>query len=94
MAFSPDSKRLASADADGTVTLWNTATRQEVGAPLPAATGTGGGVNGVAFSPDGTLLASADADGTVKLWNTATGKAPHAPLSADPGLGPSGLSRA
>ena len=84
VAFSPDGMLLASADADGTVTLWNTATRREVGAPLPAGTGTGGGVNGVAFSPDGTLLASADADGTVTLWNTATRKEVGAPLPPAP----------
>ena len=85
VAFSPDGKLLASADADGTVRLWNPATRPAIGSPLRAETGPGPGVNAVAFSPDGTLLASADADGTVRLWNPATGQAPHAPLLADTG---------
>ena len=76
MAFSPDGTLLASADADGTVRLWNPATRQAPRAPLPPVTG---GVNGVAFSPDGTLLASADDDGTVRLWNPATRQAAGAP---------------
>ena len=87
VAFSPDGKLLATADGDGTVRLWNPATGQPVGLPLPADTGPGGGVDGVAFSPDGKLLASADADGTVRLWNPATGKPVGVPLPADTGPG-------
>ena len=65
--------------------LWNLATRQAVGAPLPAATS--GGVNGVAFSPDGTLLAVASSDGSARLWNPATGQAVGALLPAGTGSG-------
>jgi WD40 repeat protein len=76
VAFSPDGKLLASADADGTVQLWNPATGQPAASPLRA----GSGVNEVAFSPDGKLLASADADGTVRIWNTGS-----RPASSDSG---------
>jgi transcriptional regulator with XRE-family HTH domain/sugar lactone lactonase YvrE len=71
VAFSPHGNLLATADADGTVRLWNTTTWRAVDASLPADTATGGSVNGVAFSPHGNLLAAADA--TVQVWNPATG---------------------
>jgi WD40 repeat protein len=82
VAFSPNGKLLASADADGTVRLWNLANGQAV-ASLPADIGVG--VTAVAFSPNGNLLATADADGTVGLWDPATGQA-VASLPADIGV--------
>ncbi len=76
VAFSPNGRLLASADADGTVRLWNPATGQPVDTPLLA--GTGGGMKGVAFSPDSLLLASAN--GTAQVWNAATGRPVSSPL--------------
>jgi WD40 repeat protein len=80
VAFSPDGKLLATADADGTVRRWDPVTRRPVGAPLHASARNG--VSGVAFSRDGKLLATADGDGTVRLWNPATGRPVGAPLHA------------
>ena len=71
VAFSPRSGLLASAGADGTVRLWNLATRRAVKTLHASARH---GVYGVAFSPTSNLLASADGDGTVRLWNPATGR--------------------
>ena len=68
VAFSRDGKTLASGDNDGTVQLWDVATRQPIGLPLSNT----GAVDWVAFSPDGKTLATGNADGTVRLWDVAT----------------------
>ena len=75
VAFSPDGKLLAAAYGDGTVRLWNLATQQAVGAPLPAPTGPLAIVSSMAFSPDGNLLAIVGDSGTVRLWNPTTRQA-------------------
>lgn len=69
VAFSTDSKKLASGTWDGTVKLWDTAT----GAELITLSGHSDNVHSVAFSPDDKMLASGSWDGTVKLWNVDTG---------------------
>jgi WD40 repeat protein len=71
VAVSPDGTRVATADGDGTVGLWNLATGKPAGRPLSAATPR---VYGVAFSHDGKTVAAADDNGTARLWNVATGQ--------------------
>jgi WD40 repeat protein len=79
VAFSPGGGLLASADADGTVRLWNPATGQPIGAPIQTGAQV---VAAVAFSRDGKLLASADSDGTVRLWQVSLFTHPYAALCA------------
>ena len=68
VAFSGDSRQLASASSDKTIKLWDTATGQ----CMATLEGHSDSVNSVAFSGDGCQLASASWDHTVKLWDAAT----------------------
>lgn len=70
IAFNPDSSSIALAISDGTVRLWDVATRK----PRAELKGHRGAVRRVAFSPNGRLLASAGIDRTVRVWDAATGQ--------------------
>src|ERR1051326_286994 len=65
VAFSSDSKLLATASADKRVMLWNVETGKRVATLSEDADV----VSAVAFSPDGKSLATGSFDRTVKLWD-------------------------
>lgn len=70
LAFSPDSKLIASGSTDTTVKLWDSAT----GKCIYTFRGHDDCVDSVAFSNDSKLIASGSRDNTAKLWDTTTGE--------------------
>jgi WD40 repeat protein len=70
LAFSPDGKWLASADGNGTLTIWDADNRQKVA----TLTGHTRIVGSLAFSFDSKVLASGSEDKTVRLWDVNAGK--------------------
>ncbi|WP_405769051.1 helix-turn-helix domain-containing protein [Streptomyces sp. NBC_01538] len=80
VVFGPGRRLLASASSDGTVRLWDVATRRAAGTLV----GHRGPVRCVAFSPDGRTLASASTDETIRLWSVS-GRRGTAVLTAHQG---------
>jgi WD40 repeat protein len=77
VVFHPkDSRVLAWGSTDGTVKLWNTATKEMI----RILHGHTSWIESVAFSPDGEWIASASLDGTIKLWGVPV--LPKAPNQA------------
>ena len=70
VAFSPDSRTLASGSSDETIRLWDAVT----GAEQRTLTGHSDWVWSVAFSPDGRTIASGSRDGTIRLWDAGMGE--------------------
>jgi WD40 repeat protein len=71
IAFSPDSKRIATAAGDGTVRFWDAATGESAGLSLPHRDA----VAALAFSPDGRQVVAGCADGMAYRWDARTGAA-------------------
>ena len=70
IAFSYDSRTLASGSVDTTVRLWDVNTDEN----KATFAGHTDSVMSVAFSPDGSLLASGSDDNTIILWDVDTGE--------------------
>jgi WD40 repeat protein/serine/threonine protein kinase len=70
LAFRPDGARLAVADDDGWVVVWDLGTRKELKRHRPHTQP----INSLVFNANGELLATASSDGTVLIWDAQTGK--------------------
>jgi WD40 repeat protein len=69
LAFTPDGKHVVSTHREGTVRVYDSASRK-----LADWKAHPGGVYGMAISPDGKLIATAGEDKLVKLWDAETRK--------------------
>jgi len=75
VAFSPDSRTVATGSDDGTAKLWNVADAKALGTPLDHQAL----VSSLCYSSDGRWLATASYDKKVKLWDSGSMKV-HATL--------------
>jgi WD40 repeat protein len=88
VAYSPDSKVLASRNGDGTVSLWDVATGREV----QCLKGHRREVDSVAFSSDRIHLASSSFDGDIFLWDASAGRKITQLVREDPRANPQVLA--
>jgi WD40 repeat protein/DNA-binding SARP family transcriptional activator len=70
IAMSPDGRRVAIADFDGDITIWDTATQRLVMPKFKVSTRA---ANQVRWSPDGTRLITSGDDSSLALWDAKTG---------------------
>jgi WD40 repeat protein len=66
VSVSPDGDTVAFADGDGTLSIWNTRTLQNVTTLAP---GVPGFPADIEFSPDGNRVAAGFSDGSVHMWD-------------------------
>jgi WD40 repeat protein/DNA-binding SARP family transcriptional activator len=82
LRFTPDSRRLLTAGADGRLDEWNVADAQRI----ERFTGQAGSISRVAISPDGNTAYTAGEDGTVTTWDLAHSRRLDRPFRAPPRL--------
>jgi len=81
VAFSRDSRLLASSSSNNSIRIWDVASRRE----LRTLVGHTANIESMDFSPDARLLASASEDGGTFLWDAITGEHLLTLISLDDG---------
>ena len=76
LAFSTDTKILASADDDGIICFWDTSTRLLLSPPVFHMKG----ILRLVFSNDGKILVSGGEDGSIKFWGIPEGRPLGTPI--------------
>ena len=76
LKFSPDGQFLAVANHNGTLSVWDVASRKQLYAISIG--GQDSDVYSSSFSADGSMLATGGPDNVVKIWKTTTGRLLHA----------------
>jgi WD40 repeat protein len=79
VAFSPDSKRMVSGSADGTLKVWDSQSSHAARTLMwdrraPGLSVRNNSVASVAFSSDGKRIVSGSNGGTLKVWDAQTGE--------------------
>lgn len=76
LAFSPDSRLLATSSADMSIRIWNPANGEEIQLLSGHVAGDGWlkQIDGLAFHPNGKVLVSGGAEGLIKIWDPESGK--------------------
>ena len=72
VAYSPDGRRIVTAQDNKTVQQWDSVTGKPIGGPMKGHTDR---VTAVTYTPDGHTIATASLDGTMRLFNADTGAA-------------------
>jgi WD40 repeat protein len=70
VAFSPDSKRLATAGSDERIRVWDTGSGRNL---LNIPSGHRGSIDVLAYSPDGKMLVTGSIDETAKIFDATSG---------------------
>jgi WD40 repeat protein len=78
LGFTPDGRTLVSAGNDGTIRLWDVATRRSVGQLGPfGVPGRPDPINTIAIFANGTRLVAGGEDGILRLWDITTPALPR-----------------